>query len=185
MISVITISRQYGSGGSVFAQSLSKVCKFKLIWREVINKAAIQIGSPDVALAMIDELGLLGLCPDENTCQEYIKSVNSVMHDYAAEGNIIIVGRASQVVLKDFPGVLHLRVIASENTRIANISLQKNINPVAAKAQIVESDRYRRNYLERFYRIDWNNPALYDLTINTDRLSIDQAVEIVMPLINL
>jgi len=89
------------------------------------------------------------------------------------------------VVLKDFPGVLHLRVIASENTRIANISLQKNINPVAAKAQIVESDRYRRNYLERFYRIDWNNPALYDLTINTDRLSIDQAVEIVMPLINL
>jgi cytidylate kinase len=183
MISVITISRQYGSGGSRFAQSLSKKCNYQLIWREVINKAAKQIGSPDVALAMIDELGLLGLCPDEKTCQEYIKSVNTVMHDYAAEGNIIIVGRASQVILKAFPGVLHIRMIASDNTRISNISVQKNISPLAAKAQIEESDRYRKNYLERFYQVDWNNPALYDLTINTDRLTIEQSVDLVLPLL--
>lgn len=183
MVSVVTISRQYGCGGSSFAQKLSKKFGFKLIWREVINKAAIQIGAPDIALAMIDELGLLGLCPDEKTCLAYIKSVDSVMHEFAQEGNIIIVGRASQVILKNFRKSLHLRVTASEETRISNLIERKRINAVSAKAQIEESDRYRRMYLEKFYHIDWNDPTLYDLTINTDRITIDQAVEIVTPLL--
>jgi cytidylate kinase len=183
MVTVITISRQHGSGGSTFAQTLSKNCGFKLVWREVINKAAIQIGAPDVALAMIDELGLLGLCPDEKTCQAYIDAINSVMHEYADKGKTIIVGRASQVILKDFKGALHLRIIASEETRVSNLVRRKKINVNSAKAQIEESDRYRRNYLERFYHIDWNNPALYDLTINMDRLTIQQAVNIVTPLL--
>lgn len=182
MVSVVTISRKYGCGGSSFAQALSKKCGFKLIWREVINRAAIQIGAPEIALAMIDELGLLGLCPDEKTCEAYINAVNSVMHEYAVAGNTIIVGRASQVILKEFDEVLHLRVIASEETRISNLIKRKNINSVSAKAQIEKSDSYRRSYLEKFYKIDWNDPTLYDLTINMDRLSIDQALDIVMPL---
>ena len=182
MVSVVTISRQYGCGGSSFAQELSKKFGFKLIWREVINKAAIQIGAPDVALAMIDELGLLGLCPDEKTCDAYIKAVDKVMHEYAVAGKTIIVGRASQVILKGFDGALHLRVIASGEKRVANLIERKKINAKSAKAQIEKSDSYRREYLQKFYHIDWNDPTLYDLTINMDRLTIKQALDIVMPL---
>ncbi len=175
MISVFTISRQYGSGGSTFAKLLAEYCGYDLVWREVINQAAKQIGAPDVALAMIDEFELLGLCPDEKTCQAYLDAVAKIMLQFANSGKQIIVGRASHIVLKDLANVMRIRVIASKPTRIANVCKSKNVNHEAAIAQIEQSDRYRSMYLERFYHVEWNEPSHFDLTINTDHISSNSA----------
>ncbi len=183
MFSVVTVSRQIGSGGSRFAKALAARCGYQLIWREVINKAAIQIGSPDIALAMIDELGLLGLCPDPDLCQAYIKAVSTVMGDYANQGNVIIVGRASQVVLSKMPQVFHIRVIADLDTRIKNICESRNVNSEAARQQIIQSDAYRSDYLLKFYQVDWNDASLYDLVINTAKVPMNQLVNMVTTLI--
>ena len=183
MFSVVTISRQIGSGGSRFAQALAARCGYQLVWREVINKAAIQIGSPDVALAMIDELGLLGLCPDPEVCQAYINAVSTVMNDYANQGKIIIVGRASQVVLKNNPQVFHIRVIADLETRVKNICKNKKVHSEAARQQINQSDTYRQDYLKKFYQVDWNDAALYDLVLNTAKIPMTQLVNMVSTLI--
>lgn len=177
MISVVTVSRQLGSGGNLFAQKLAKRLNYTLVWREVINQAAIKIGAPEVALAMIDELGLLGLCPDPQICQQYIDNVNQIVLSYATKGNIIIVGRAGQIILKTVPNCLHLRIIADEETRIANVMQEKKVNYLAAKAQIYESDQNRKKYLDKFYHVEWNNPCLYDLTFNLSRFPVEKAVE--------
>ena len=73
MYSIYTISRQYGSGGSSFAKLLSLKSGYPLVWREVINQAAIQMGSPELALSMIDEFNLFDLTPDENTNLVFIE----------------------------------------------------------------------------------------------------------------
>ena len=175
MISVFTISREYGSGGSTFAKLLAEHCGYALIWREVINQAAKQIGAPDMALAMIDEFELFGLCPDDKTCQSYLAAVKKILLEFANEGKHIIVGRASHIVLKDVANIMRIRIIASRQTHINNVCKSKNVNPEAALAQIEQSDRYRSMYLERFYHVDWNDPSHFDLTINTDNISIDRA----------
>jgi cytidylate kinase len=177
MVSIYTISRQYGSGGSSFAKLLSSKSGYPLVWREVINQAAIQMGSPELALAMIDELNLFDLNPDETTYLVFIDSIRKIMHEFAGKGNQIIVGRASQIILSDFPNVLRIRIIASKQTRIKNICKSKNVNFEAATAQIEKSDSFRSNYLKKFYNVDWNDPSLYDVIINTDHVMIDAAVE--------
>ncbi len=180
MFSVYTISRQYGSGGSKLAIKLAELSGYQLVWREIINQAAIQIDSPDMALAMIDDLGLLGICPDEETCHKFRESIRKIVISKAEMGNVIIVGRASQIILKDFPGCFHLRVIASKETRVKNISRTKNVSEKAALAQIIESDLNRGNFVKKFYNIDWNDPALYDLTINTDHFDLEKIAQWVL-----
>jgi cytidylate kinase len=182
MFSVYTISRQYGSGGSNLAIKLADHCGYQLVWREVINQAAIKIGSPDMALAVIDELGLLGICPDDETCSKFSEAINQVVTEIAQKGNVVIVGRASQLILKGFPGCLHLKIIAGMDTRIKNIQLSKNVNERAAKAQIEKSDQNRQNFIKKFYQEDWNDPSLYDLTINTDHLNLDSIAKWIMKL---
>lgn len=173
MFSVYTISRQYGSGGSNLAIKIAELSGYQLVWREVINQAAINIGSPDMALAVIDELGLLGICPDDETCTKFRDAISQVVVEIARKGNVVIVGRASQLILKEFPDCLHLKIIAGMDTRIRNIQISKKVNEKAAKAQIEKSDQNRQNFIKKFYQEDWNDPSLYDLTINTDHLDLD------------
>jgi len=176
---VITISRQLGSLGFQVGQAVAAKLNYRLVWRELINQAAIRSGAPEVALAMIDELNLLGLAPTANQFKAYIDDVDQVIHELAAEGGIVIVGRGGQVVLRHNPRVLHIRVVSSLDVRIKRICSFRGISAEAATAQIETSDRSRKNYLRRAYQVDWEDPALYDLVVNTDRMSLPTAAEII------
>jgi hypothetical protein len=62
-MAVITISRQMGSLGREISEEIARSLNYRVVWREVINEAAKRAGAPDVALATIDELDLLGIRP--------------------------------------------------------------------------------------------------------------------------
>ncbi len=170
-MNVVTISRQLGSYGFEIGKSVAEKMGYRLVWRELINQAAIRAGAPDVALAMIDELHLLGMCPSPEKCLAYIAAVGNVLTELAQEGNVVIVGRGGQVVLKDHMDVLHVRIFAPMETRIARVVAARKVTPEAAIAQIQTSDRTRRQYFQRFYQVQWDEPALYDLIINSGRIS--------------
>ena len=99
-MAVITISRQLGSLGTTLGRQVAGRLEFRLVHRELINQAASLAGAPDMALATIDELGLLGIEPDEAQQRAYLESVQTIIQDLAAEGNVIIVGRAGQAILQ-------------------------------------------------------------------------------------
>ena len=178
-MAVITISRQYGSLGNIVANALGQRLGYRVVMRELINQAASAAGAPEVALAVIDELGLLGLSPSEEDYQAYIHAVKSVMQELADEGNAIIVGRGGQVVLAGRPDVLHVRTVAPVELRVARIAARHHISLPAARAQIKTSDRQRRIFLKRFYAIDGNDPQLYDLVINTAHMSAETACDLI------
>jgi cytidylate kinase len=172
---VITISRQLGSYGNEVAQAISQRLDYPVICRELINKSANRAGVPEVALATIDELGLFGLRPSSEARSAYHQAVKVVMEELRTQGNIILVGRAGQVILRNQPDVLHVKVIAPANVRAQRVSCQLGIPIEASHAQIEASDRSRRNYLRRYYQARWDDPELYDLIINTARLSAEAA----------
>jgi cytidylate kinase len=174
-MAVITISRQLGSWGDEVAQAVASRLGYEVLCRELINQAAIRAGAPDMALAAIDDLGLLGIHPAPKSRQAYQQAILDVMQEAANRDNIIIIGRAGQVILSNFPNTLHVKVIAPARIRARRIAETHNIPIEAASAQIETSDRARRNYLRRYYHVRWDDPELYDLIVNTQRLSPDQA----------
>ncbi|HEY4693729.1 MAG TPA: cytidylate kinase-like family protein [Bellilinea sp.] len=176
---VITISRQLGSLGFQVGQAVAAKLNYRLVWRDLINQAAIRSGAPDVALAMIDELNLLGLVPTPEQFKAYIQVVGQVIHELAVEGGIVIVGRGGQVVLRNDPRVLHVRILSPLDVRIQRICDYRGISPEAASAQIETSDKTRKNYLRRAYQTDWDDPSMYDLVLNTGRMSLATAAEII------
>jgi cytidylate kinase len=181
---VVTISRQMGSWGSVIGKLVAERMGFQLVWRDLINQAALRAGAPEVALAMIDELGLLGVNPTGQQQQDYLDAVSQVLHELADAGKVVIIGRAGQVVLRGHPRVFHVRVVADEEVRVQRIVEEKKVNPKAARAQILASDRARKLYLSRYYQVDWNDPCLYHLVINTGRISCEVAAEMICHALN-
>lgn len=176
----ITISRQLGSLGLDVAALVAEGLAYRLVRRQVINQAALRAGAPEAALAAIDELGLFKMSPSPQESQAYHAAVQQVMVELAKEGKVVIVGRAGQVILRDHPDVLHVRIIAPMALRVERVASRHGISSEAASAQIQASDRYRRNYLRRFYHVQLDDPELYDLTINTEHLTVSVAAEIVI-----
>ena len=176
----ITISREMGSMGGEIGRQLGHSLGFRVVGHDLINQAARRAGTPEAALAAIDELGLLGMCPSEEACLAYRTTVEQIMQEMANEGNVVIIGRAGQVILSGWPKSLHLRLIAPAQIRTERISRRLKISLDAAHAQITVSDRFRKNYLKRFYNVNWNSPELYDLVVNTAHLDADAATDIVL-----
>jgi len=179
-MTAVTISRQLGSLGSQIAFALSEALNYRMVWRELINQAARKAGAPAAALAAIDDLGLLGICPSPQECAAYRREVESLLNDLAQEGNVVIMGRAGQIILRGRPNILHVRIIAPEDVRAHRISERTGIGIENALAQVMVSDRNRRKYLSQFYKANLEDPLNYHLTINTAFLDVPQATEIII-----
>ena len=172
---VITISRQLGSLGDEVAQEIASRLDYKVICRDLINQAALRAGAPELALFTIDDLGLLGLKPPAKARRAYLRSVKEIMQELAEQGDVVIIGRAGQVILRDHPDTLHIKVIAPQELRATRIAQQQDIHIEAARAQVQASDRTRKHHLCYYYHVRWDDPQLYDLIVNTARLEPSQA----------
>jgi CMP/dCMP kinase len=178
-MTVITISRQMGSLGSEIASLAAVQLGYRLVWRELINQAARRSGTPEAALAVIDELNLLGITPSRQDSAAYKLAVEQIMLELLAEDRVVILGRAGQVILHNRTNVLHIRVIAPMDQRIARIAERRGVDLQSARAQVEASDHNRASYMRRFYKVRWEDPALYHLTINTGLLPAESAVQII------
>jgi cytidylate kinase len=183
-MTTITISRQLGSLGDEVAKAIASRLNYRVVCRDLINQAAMRAGAPEMALATIDELGLLGIRPSVKAWSAYHKAMRIVMEEYADQGDFIIIGRAGQVILHSHPNVLHVKVISPSALRAERIARLQNISLEAATAQIETSDRNRKNYLQRYYHVRWDDPELYDLIVNTDRLEPEQAACLICQALN-
>jgi cytidylate kinase len=166
-----------GSLGSEIAFLVAEQLGYQVAWREVINLAARRAGAPEAALAAIDELGLLGINPSRQASLAYRAAVEQVMHEFAARGNVVMVGRAGQVILHELPDVLHVRITAPIELRVERIAQRCQTTAECARAQVETSDRYRANYMRRFYKIRWDDPVLYHLIINTGLVTTQLAAK--------
>ena len=175
---IITLSRELGSRGDDVAVAVAERVKLRLVGRVLLNQAARQAGVPEVALAEIDELGLLGVKPSRDALQRYRLTVEGVMSGLADASNVLLVGRGSQIVLAGRAGVLHVRVIAPRAERVQCVQERCHVSAEAAAARIDASDRARAGYLRRSYGARWDDPGLYDLILNMAQLTVESAVDL-------
>lgn len=178
-MAVITISRQMGSLGRQVAEEIARCMRYRVVWREVNNQAALRAGVPEVALATIDELDLLGIRPSAGERQAYHDAVGEIMAELASEGSVVIVGRAGQVILHDHPDALHVKIYAPFDLRVERVAERHHLALEAARTQVEKSDQSRARYLKRYYQARWDDPDWYDLMLSTARFNVKTAAMVV------
>lgn len=179
-MSAITVSRQMGSRGEELALQVAERLGWQRVCRDLINQAARSAGVPQVALAEIDELGFLGLRPSAKEWGAYQSQVERIIRELADAGNVVIVGRGGQVVLRDRSDVVHVRVVAPFEMRVARLRQERKLSEESACACLVASDRARTRFLRRSHGVQVGDPTLYHLTVNTGLLDLSGAVDLIV-----
>lgn len=118
--------------------------------------------------------------PISASLEGHVRMLGLVIRGLAHEGNVFILGRGGQVLLKNHPGALHIQTVAPRAYRFSAIMARYGLNERDAQGRVRASDRARFDYLRRYHGVDWLDATLYDLVINTARVSIDKAVELVI-----
>jgi cytidylate kinase len=111
--------------------------------------------------------------------QVYIKTMTALIRELAERGDIVLLGRGSQMILADMPGALHVLCIAPAKLRAYRLAEREGIGLDEATRRMVESDRARCAFYKKFWKVALEDPSLYDLTIDTSRLSYEAAAELI------
>ncbi len=175
----MTFSRQLGSGGSEIAKRVAEKLNYTLHDTQSIENAAREMGFVD-SVEKIDEKKpsffkrFFSHTPSINR-----ERLNSVIYQLANQGNGVFLGRGGQVLLKEFACALHVRVIASEETRIRNL-VQRGYTEETALKAMAQSDHERAGFIKFAFGKNWNDPDLYDMVLNMDKLGVNLAVDTVV-----
>lgn len=106
--------------------------------------------------------------------------IRDTVVETAARGDVVIVSHAASFALDPGPRALRVLVTSSPETRAQRVGAAEGLEQAQAARAIKDSDGGRRDYLKRFYSVDQEAPTDYDLVINTDLLSTEQAAAIVV-----
>ena len=223
-MSVITISRQYGSGGDEIADRVCELLGYRHFDKRLIKQAAVEAGLSDqevidytedsyrvknfierltgrpipVAKVSVWKEDSKGVRSAENVVLSDDVALGLVQKAVKAAhqaGNMVIVGRGGQLILKDQPDVLHVRIEAPMEERIQRVkellkqekqAYQADINlRRAAQDVIVTRDFASADYIQQYYAVDWADPLLYHIVLNTAKVTLEQAAQIIVDLIRM
>lgn len=182
-ISVITISREAGSGGNILAKQLSDQLEFDLFYQEFIHNMAESARLSVRLIETLDEKGASvleewissivdkrHLWPDR-----YLQHLMKIIGTIGKHGQAVIVGRGANFVLPPEKR-LSVRVIAPLEMRLRNVSQKFSVSVDEARPRVLKTDSDRKAFIKKYFNDDIRHPLNYDLIINTGTLSIDDAV---------
>lgn len=118
--------------------------------------------------------------PEVRKKYDYASLVRSVVKEFADSGKVVLAGSGSQMFLKDRPDVFLVLIIAPEETRIKAIMEQEKVRRKVAERRVKENDLTRTTYFRKYFKVNWMDPNLYDLVINTGKVSKDLAMELII-----
>ena len=118
--------------------------------------------------------------PQELDDDSLMKATSQVIQDVARDGNVVIAGRASNMILRDVPNVLHVRFTAPLEYRVIAIMEDEGVPRPEAERILQVRERARIWFYRKFFKVEPANSLLYHLTINTGSIPIDAATSVVV-----
>ena len=191
----VTISRQTGAGGMPVADDLAEYLqthgpKTQRPWtvfdKNLVEQVLVEHNLPKELAQfmpedrvsqirdMVEEF--LGLHPPSWTLLR--QTVETILH-LAETGNVILVGHASNVITAQMDNVFHVRLVGSEQVRVKLVEEYYNLDHKSALAFMKRQDIGRRRFLKKYFNQDIDNPMLYHLVINTDRVPYSEATRLI------
>ena len=109
--------------------------------------------------------------------------ITTLVQDFGQTGKAVLVGRASQVILADHPDACHIKIVAPLEMRVNEVIQHRDVSTEQAQKLVEQHDEWRQNYLRNFHQVDCDDPLLYDLTINTEKVDPEAAVKLLVNLV--
>jgi len=177
-MSVITISREFGSVGDDFGEGIAHALGYHCICKEEIVALLSQYGRVEFDREYEARPGFWEgfILQRDQRRSELVAMLNQVVQAVAQHGNMVIQGRSGFAILADYADVLHVRVQAPLAVRVERMAAQQEMTAEQAAAVVKEADRVRTAFVENFYGVPWNAIQAFDLVINTGKVSPDLAM---------
>ena len=199
---VITIARQYGSGGKTIGMMLAKEMGIHVYNREILKLASEDSGINEALFNQVDErlksttlFGIMKraykgeLIPPES--EDFLSNQNlfnyqaKVIKDLAEAESCVIIGRCADYVLKDFPNVVSVFIHASPEYCRAQAIERGAQGTADVDRYIQKTDKYRADYYRYYTGHEWSDARNYDLCLNSERLGFEGCVKAIRAYIDI
>jgi cytidylate kinase len=198
---LITISRQFGAGGSTVAGMVAERLGWTVVDNELIDRVAVRAGlSPQEVAAqeestpgLFDRIVLaLAASSQEILTPESAQAIKpmeeprlvqiteKVVTEVAAAGRVVLVGRAATAVLAGEHAAIHARLVAPKPHRVEVVMRRSALDRKGAEEAIERIDSNRARYHREYYKRDWADPAGYHLVLNTEALGYEGATALIV-----
>ncbi len=184
---VVTVSREFGARGAAVAKLVADRLQFSFWNRELLDAIAAHAHVEPSAMARFDEHHpsalvetMSGLIPGPARVSQldYARELTIVVREIVARGGAVLVGRGLNFMV-DRSRALRVRVVCALQQRVEELAMRERISVENARAAIAEADRDRRAFVRDLYGKDIDDPAGYDLWVNTGTLSLAAAADTV------
>jgi cytidylate kinase len=200
---VVTLSRQFGAGGRTLGkivadtlgydfideeiiQMVAKKARVSTNWVESIEKEAggrlskymtRLVPRSFIDMILDDQRGYI----DETI---YVDLLQQIINRLADEGNVVIIGRGSQYVLRDRKDAYHVLLVAEKPDRVKFMETHYDLSPKEASTVVNRQDKRRMNLYRKFGKEDYDQPNLYHLVINSSKQDLELAARIIKKLVS-
>jgi cytidylate kinase len=202
---VVTIRGQLGSGASEVGRQIADKLHADYVDRELIAEVATRLKceEQEVIAKEMPPTSLLGRIagalqhnyafgdgltgaylpisemPLADT--RYLQALESVVRELARRSqSLVIRGRGSQFILKDYPGTFHVLIVAPLEVRVKRLMEDRKFDQETAKLEIARFDNSRREFIKKYFHAELEDPVYYDVVISTEHLSLEAAASIVV-----
>jgi cytidylate kinase len=196
---IVTISRQYGSGGSEVAERVARALGWQLYDNAVVDSVAARLGmTPAEVSAREERVPTLGerfasamslAAPEALITGEYmaippseeriVEMTQRVMEEAVQAGPAVIVGRGAQCMLATRSDALHVFCYAPLESLIEYAMKTLGLKPDEARRRVIDMNARREDYVKRHWKREWRDLSNYHVCMNTAWLGIDGAAELV------
>ena len=174
-MSIVAISQTLGSLGEEIGRKLAQTLSWPCADREVILEAANRFGEGVMVLEHFTEEKPHLWERFSDSQRRYQTFIEAIILEMAARGHVVLSGRGASLVLRTVRHALKVRVTAPELVRAKRVETQQGLTPEAAEHLVRHSDRERAARLKFLYHVGWEDPLLYDIALNTERVDVEHA----------
>ena len=181
-MAIVTISHEIGAGGPEIGQQLAERLGCRYVDHELISNAATRYGLLEEKLSHLDESKPSLFERFDAETRRYITVIQTALYDFAEQDNVVLMGRGGQWLLRGIPHVLRVRVMAPFDVRVKRLTkklagpMGEQTNPRTVTELVRRDDAEKAGRMRYLYEVSITDPSLYDLVINTEKLSTGAAV---------
>jgi len=182
---LVTLSHEIGAGGPEIGQKLAERLSLHYVDQELISQAALQYGLREEKLSNLDESKPSLLARLDAETRRYITVLQTALYEFAEKDRVVLMGRSGQWLLRGIPHALRVRVMAPFDLRVKHLGRRlaaqtgEHANPRMVHDMARQDDTEKAGRMRYLYEVNVRDPALYDLVVNTEKLSIEAAVELI------
>ncbi len=186
---IITVSREYGSGGRYVAKILAEKLGIKFYDKEIITKLAKETGLSEeyieeneqkrTALASLETDQVTGL----STRDELFIKESELIKKLAKKDSCVIVGRCADFIMKDNKNAVKVFIYSNMEDKIKRVNKFYGVDKEKAEKEIKNTDKQRANHYKHYTDREWKEYSNYDICINSDTLGVEKSADVIYNMI--